>query len=72
MSGQGSVVHGLDDPDHEPCPDCPIPGGVPWGAAMPYVMARVAARDAHIEALVRQVDTLTARLDAIDPPQEAP
>lgn len=68
----GKVIHGIEDPDHEPCPDCPIPEGVPWGAAMPYVMARDAARDAQIATLTAQVQHLTARLDDIDPPQEAP
>lgn len=59
------VLHSLADPDHEPCPDCPVPEGVPWGAAMPYVMA-------HIEAQAAAIAALTARLDDIDPQQEAP
>ena len=50
----------------EPAPDGEtVPEGVPWSAAAPHVLAILHAQAARIDAL-------TARLDAIDPPQEAP
>ena len=56
------------DPEPEPDPEPDgqtVPEGLTWGAAAPHVLAILHAQAARI-------DTLTARLDDLDPPQEAP